>query len=344
MKYHSPANRMAICPQTMPILSAKTASRLISRHLTFETTHFYPNHPKLTLSEKLVGLLKQCVSTKTLQQIHTQMLLNSIDKPNFLLSKLIDLKNLNYASLLFSHIPVPNDYAFNIMIRGLTTTWQKYDLSLRFYYKMKSSGLRPNNFTYPFLFIACANLLAVDHGRVAHSMVFKNGFSVDGHVRHSLITMYARCGELGCARKVFDEIRERDLVSWNSMISGYSKMGFAGDAVALFETMRDEGFEPNEMTVVSVLGACGDLGDLSLGRWVEGFVVDSEMELNSYVGSALIGMYSKCGDLSSARGIFDQMKNKDVVTWNAMITGQVIPLCPPFKSSFLRKKLNYFDS
>ncbi|KAL6998700.1 hypothetical protein U1Q18_046770 [Sarracenia purpurea var. burkii] len=237
---------MAICPQTMPILSAKTASRLISRHLTFETTHFYPNHPKLTLSEKLVGLLKQCVSTKTLQQIHTQMLLNSIDKPNFLLSKLIDLKNLNYASLLFSHIPVPNDYAFNIMIRGLTTTWQKYDLSLRFYYKMKSSGLRPNNFTYPFLFIACANLLAVDHGRVAHSMVFRNGFSVDGH------------------------------------------MGFAGDAVALFETMRDEGFEPNEMTVVSVLGACGDLGDLSLGRWVEGFAVDSEMELNSYVGSALI--------------------------------------------------------
>ena len=105
--------------------------------------------------------------------------------------------------------------------------------------------------------------------------------------------MYARCGELSCARKVFDEITERDLVSWNSMISGYSKMGYAGDAVGLFQEMRGLGFEPDEMTLVSVLGACGDLGDLSLGRWVEGFVVENKMELNSYVGSALIDMYGK---------------------------------------------------
>ncbi|CAL5382612.1 unnamed protein product [Camellia sinensis] len=281
-----------------------------------------PSHPKQLLTEKLLSLLKQCVfSTKTLQQIHTQMLINSIHKPNFLLSKSIHLKDFNYASLLFSHIPLPNDYAFNIMIRGLTTTWQKFDLALKFYYQMKFSGLKPNNFTYPFLFVACANLSALDHGRLAHSVLFKNGLSVDGHASHSLITMYARCGQLGCARKVFDEISERDVVSWNSMISGYSKMGFAGDAVAVFGKMRDEGFEPDEMTVVSVLGACGDLGDLNLGRWVQGFVVNNKMQLNSYVGSALIDMYTKCGDLLSARGVFDRMVKKDVVTWNAMITG-----------------------
>ncbi|KAA8522699.1 hypothetical protein F0562_009139 [Nyssa sinensis] len=221
----------------------------------------------------------------------------------------------------FPVYPEPNEYAFNVMIRGLTSTWQKFGLSLEFYYQMKFSGIKPNNFTYPFLFIACANLLALEHGRIAHSMVFKNGLNVDGHVCHSLITMYSRCGELGYARKVFDEIRERDLVSWNSMISGYSKMGFAGEAVALFGKMRDEGFEPDEMTLVSILGACGDLGDSNLGRWIEGFVVDSGMELNSYVGSALIDMYGKCGDLTSARGIFDRMTKKDVVTWNAMITG-----------------------
>ncbi|GFZ08654.1 pentatricopeptide repeat (PPR-like) superfamily protein [Actinidia rufa] len=98
-------------------------------------------------------------------------------------------------------------------------------------------------------------------------------------------------------------------------------MGFAADAVAMFGKMKDEGFEPDEMTVVSVLGPWGDLGDLSLGRWVQGFVVDNKMELNSFVGSALIGMYEKCVDLSSARRVFDQMRYKDVVTWNAMITG-----------------------
>ncbi|XWS52255.1 hypothetical protein CRYUN_Cryun11dG0052300 [Craigia yunnanensis] len=133
--------------------------------------------------------------------------------------------------------------------------------------------------------------------------------------------MYARCGELARARKVFDEISDRDLVSWNSMISGYSKMGYASEAVGLFWKMREEGFVPDEMTLVSLLGACGDLGYLSLGMWMEGFVMKHKMELNSFIGSALIGMYGKCGDLVSARRVFDGMHGKDVVTWNAMVTG-----------------------
>lgn len=152
-------------------------------------------------------------------------------------------------------------------------------------------------------------------------MIFKYGLSDDCYVRHSLITMYARCGKIECARKVFDEITHRDLVSWNSMISGYVNMCFSGEAVAIFREMREKGFVPDEMTVVSVLGACGDLGDLSLGRWIEGFVVENERKINSYVGSALIDMYAKCGELQSARAIFDVMENKDSVTWNAMITG-----------------------
>ncbi|PRQ40785.1 putative pentatricopeptide [Rosa chinensis] len=105
--------------------------------------------------------------------------------------------------------------------------------------------------------------------------------------------MMVMCGELGYARKVFNEIPQRDSVSWNSMISGYTKMGHARDVVGLFGEMREAGFEQNEMTLVSVLGACRDLGDLSLGRWVEDFVVQKKLQLNSYLGSALIGMYGK---------------------------------------------------
>ncbi|KAK5829646.1 hypothetical protein PVK06_013439 [Gossypium arboreum] len=296
---------------------AKGSSNLVSRQITIlSETHFHQS-----FAQKLLSLLKKCTSTKLLQQIHTQMLVNAIRKPNFLLSKIIDLKNFAYASLLFSQIPQPNDYAFNVMIRGLTTAWQNYTATLHFYYQMKFLGLKPNKFTYPFLFIACANLLQLTHGQLAHSSVFKLGLDADSHTTHSLITMYARCSELGSARKVFDEITERDLVSWNSMISGYSKMGQASEAVGLFGKMREEGFVPDEMTLVSVLGACGDLGDLSLGMWVEGFVVKHKMQLSSYIGSALIDMYGKCGDLVSARRVFDGMLGKDVVTWNAMITG-----------------------
>lgn len=137
-----------------------------------------------------------------------------------------------------------------------------------------------------------------------------------------MITMYSRCGEFGFARKVFDEITQKDLVSWNSMLSGYAKMGRAKEAVEVFGRLREEsGFEPDEMSLVSVLGACGELGNLELGKWVEGFVVERDMKVNSFVGSALISMFAKCGDLVSARRIFDGMPIRDVITWNAVISG-----------------------
>lgn len=299
------------------MLKTKPSSNLFSRHLAFAE----PNVLHHSLTEKLLYLLKQCLSMKSLLQIHTQMIINSIPKPNFLLSKIIEFKDFNYASLLFAQIPYPNDYAFNIMIRGLTTIWKNHSLSIQLYYQMKLLGLKPNNFTYPFVFISCANLLALKHGQIAHSMVFKVGLDNDGHVNHSLITMYSKCSELGYAWKVFDEICDKDLVSWNSMISGYSRMGFAQEAVRLFMEMRKQGLEPDEMTLVSVLGACGDVGNLGLGKWVEELVAAKKIALNSYVGSALIDMYGKCGDLISARRVFDAMEKKDVITWNAMITG-----------------------
>ncbi|KAJ8772070.1 hypothetical protein K2173_027247 [Erythroxylum novogranatense] len=294
----------------------------ISRHILKSNANALQQHQSdITLCRKLLSLLRQCCCKRQVQQIHAQMLLNFALKPNFLLPKIIDFKDYTYASLLFEHIPEPDDYAFNVMIRGLTTTWTLYSLTIMFYYRMKFSGVRPNNFTYPFLFIACANLSELNIGRMGHGMVFKIGLETDDHVCHSMITMYARCWELGSARKVFDEISDRDLVSWNSMISGYSKMGFAKEAVGLFKEMRESGFEPSEMTLVSVLTACGDLGDLSFGTSVESYVVEKKMTLNSYIGSALIDMYGKCGDLLSARKIFDAMTTKDAVTWNAMISG-----------------------
>lgn len=305
------------------MLRIKASPHLISRYLNFDKPHSNPNPHRQALSQKLIAFLQQCLTIKQLKQIHTQMLTNSIHKPNSFLYKIVDLKDFAYAWDFFSRIPEPTEYSFNVMIRGLSTFWNKSSLSLEFYSRMKFLGLKPNKLTYPFLFIACSNLSSVGCGRVGHSSVIKRGLDEDGHVTHSLITMYARCGELGDARKVFDEIPERDLVSWNSMISGYSKMGHAGEAVGLFREMMGAGFEPNEMTLVSVLGACGELGDLKFGTWVEEFVMENKMVLNSYMGSALIHMYGKCGDLVSARRIFDSMKKKDKVTWNAMITGQV---------------------
>nr|UPT48951.1 pentatricopeptide repeat protein AaPPR1163 [Agave angustifolia] len=126
---------------------------------------------------------------------------------------------------------------------------------------------------------------------------------------------------MASARKVFDEITDRDLVSWNSMISGCVGMGFAREAVELFRGMREAGFEPCERTLASVLKACGSLGDKELGKELEGFVEERGVEVESFVGSALVNMHGKCGDLVSARRVFDGMKKRELAVWNSMITG-----------------------
>ncbi|OAY79005.1 Pentatricopeptide repeat-containing protein [Ananas comosus] len=124
--------------------------------------------------------------------------------------------------------------------------------------------------------------------------------------------MYARCGRPGDARRVFDEIPRRDLVSWNAMISGYAKAGCAAEAVALFAAMAEEGWEPNGVTLVGVLAACGDLGNSSLGRRLEEeYAGRGARGSDPFVGSALIDMYGKCGDLAAARRVFDEIPAKD---------------------------------
>ncbi|XP_068643456.1 pentatricopeptide repeat-containing protein At2g34400 [Aristolochia californica] len=273
------------------------------------------------LANKLLTLLKGCSSLQSFKQIHSQMITFSVQIHNHLLCKLVELQNLPYAALLFTHIPRHGDFSYNIMIRALTNTWQQFDAAIELYYQMKFSSIRPNNFTYPFLLIACGNTNSTTCGKVAHSSIFKTGLDTDLHVCHSLITFYAKCDQMDFAKSVFDEIGERDVVSWNSLISGYSRLGLARESVGSFRKMRMAGFEPNEMTLVSVLGSCGDLGDLELGKWIERFMEENGMKMNSYIGSSLLNMYGKCGDLESARRVFDRMSKREVITWNAMITG-----------------------
>ncbi|KAH0886786.1 hypothetical protein HID58_062882 [Brassica napus] len=232
----------------------------------------------------------------------------------------VELGDFNYASSLFSATEQPNHYSFNFMIRGLTNTWHDHGAALSLYRRMKFSGLKPDNFTYNFVFVACGNLPEIGVGRSVHSSLVKVGLDRDDHVNHSLIAMYSKCGYIDSARKVFDEITERDMVSWNSMISGYLLTGCSKDAVGLFREMEEEGVEPDERTLVSVLGACGHLGDLKTGRLLEEIAVRKKIGLSTFLGSKLISMYGKCGELDSARRVFNQMVNKDRVAWNAMIT------------------------
>ncbi|KAF8776439.1 hypothetical protein HU200_003141 [Digitaria exilis] len=138
-----------------------------------------------------------------------------------------------------------------------------------------------------------------------------------------MITAYAKRGEMAMARELFDRVPERDVVSWNAMISGYVRCGSHRHAVELFEQMQCMGEKPDTVTVLSLLSACADSGDLDIGRRLHSYLTErfSRTGLTTVLRNALIDMYAKCGSMDSALEVFRSMRDKDVSTWNSIIGG-----------------------
>ncbi|CAO2140622.1 unnamed protein product [Urochloa humidicola] len=130
-----------------------------------------------------------------------------------------------------------------------------------------------------------------------------------------------RLGDMAEAARIFMEMPERDAVSWNSMIGGYAKLGMYDRALDVFQEMQENGMEPTELTVLSALGACAEMGELEMGRRIHNYLESKGIAADGYVGNALIDMYAKCGNLKLARQVFDSMSIRDLTCWNAMIVG-----------------------
>uniref|UniRef100_A0A0E0QBS2 DYW domain-containing protein n=1 Tax=Oryza rufipogon TaxID=4529 RepID=A0A0E0QBS2_ORYRU len=138
---------------------------------------------------------------------------------------------------------------------------------------------------------------------------------------NTMIHGYAMRGEVGLAREIFDGTEDRDAFSWSSMISAYAKSRRSKEALELWREMHAASIIPDCITLVSVVSACSDLGALAVGAEVHRFVESNRIELDLKLGTALIGMYAKCGDIESAQRVFDRMPEKDVQTWSSMIIG-----------------------
>ncbi|CAL2275995.1 unnamed protein product [Prunus armeniaca] len=140
----------------------------------------------------------------------------------------------------------------------------------------------------------------------------------------SMISGYCKKGDVREAKFIFDRIPVRNLVNWNSLISGYAQNGFSEEALKAFGKMQAEGFEPDEVTVVSVLSACAQSGRLDVGKNIHDMLGHKRIKLSQIVLNALVDMYAKCGDLVNARLIFEGMTERNSVCWNAMISGLAI--------------------
>ncbi|XP_010268254.1 PREDICTED: pentatricopeptide repeat-containing protein At2g22070-like [Nelumbo nucifera] len=287
---------------------------------------------------------------------------------------------------LFNQMPARDAISYNTVISGLVGNGGSKN-ALELFIRMQKEGFERDQYTYVSVLNACSQLLNLKCGQQIHGQLIVGNVRGNLFVSNSLIDMYAKCGKIDNARWLFDQMVDRNVVSWNSMISGYLKnkepekcldlfhsmqlsgvkpdlvtvssvlgaylqsgliedatrifkemkekdrvswttmiVGYAQngkeeDALVLFGKMLSENVNPDGFTISSVVSACARLASVDRGKVVHGKAILIGVEAELQVSSALIDMYSKCGEITDASAVFDMMQARNVVSWNAMIVG-----------------------
>ncbi|KAK9084460.1 hypothetical protein Scep_030931 [Stephania cephalantha] len=262
-------------------------------------------------------------------QIHAQIVVNNCASVlPFVLNNLISLYckcgGINQALLLFS---TADDNAKTVvtwtsLISHFSHAHKPYK-ALELFRLMKSTGeVSPNQFTFSAVLPACSETLIIAHGEQMHSLVCKMGYESDIFVGSAMVDMYSKCGDMGKAMRAFDEMPERNLVSWNAMIVGFTQNRLYDQAVRLFLNVLEEKLvSPDQVSFSSALSACANLRNLHFGRQIHGTVIKDGLVDLSYVKNSLMDMYSKCRSFEDAVKLFRTMEHRDVVTWNVVAMG-----------------------
>ncbi|KAL4355256.1 hypothetical protein GQ457_06G015990 [Hibiscus cannabinus] len=277
------------------------------------------------LYSSLSKALTSASNSKQLLRIHSKIITLGLENSSFfsgkLISKYAQFKDPNSSFSVFHQVsPSANVYQWNSIIRALTHNGL-FSKALAFYSQMRKLDVLPDKCTFPSVINSCAALVDIEIGQVVHQNVLKMDLSSDLYVGNALVDMYARFGCLDEALKMFDGMPERDVVSWNSLISGYSANGYWAEALGIYRMARIEGIVPDSFTVSSVLPACGGLVNVKEGELVHCLVEKMGLHNDVVVSNGLLSMYFKFNRLVDARKIFDEMVVRDTVTWNTLICG-----------------------
>ncbi|XP_043721246.1 putative pentatricopeptide repeat-containing protein At5g37570 [Telopea speciosissima] len=287
-------------------------SNITTKYLLSPSTHHSYN------SEAVIEFCLQVSRTlDQLKQTHARLLRTQTNPhPRLLIhltSRLLQLpnNNLRYARCLFNGISnCENQFIWSSIIRSHTLHAQ-FRQSIALYTQMHRMGISPNGFTFSSVLNACARIPAILQGRQIHTQIIESGYFSNTVVHTALLDMYAKCGAANDARLVFDQMTDRDVVSWTAMISGYTKVGMMEDARQLFDVMG----ERNVVSWTTMVAGYANAGDIGAAKEL----FDQMPEKNSITWTAMIAGYGKCGDVVGARRVFDEMAMRDSACWAAMI-------------------------
>lgn len=278
------------------------------------------------LENRYNRLLQSCSSLSTLKQIHSALTTIGFIRQSPHLGAQIIAKYSKYehpeiARSLFDEIrSEQNSFLWNTLLRGYTNGGH-FNKTLELYLLMQRTGVRPNNYTFPFVLKSCASESLSVQGKLVHGEIIRTGFDSDMYVEAALVDMYAKCGLIDDGRRVFDKMSKRDMVCWTVMITAYEQAERAKDALILLQKMQQEGISIDSVAVVSISSAVGQLGDSKMAESVHAYAICNALLLDDMCAkNAIIGMYAKCAEVEKARLVFDSMEERDWISWNSILS------------------------
>uniref|UniRef100_A0A0D9V9E9 RRM domain-containing protein n=1 Tax=Leersia perrieri TaxID=77586 RepID=A0A0D9V9E9_9ORYZ len=244
---------------------------------------------------------------------------SDVSVTNSILGMYLSFGNLVIGRDIFKKISVNDVVSWTMMMGFLLEESQAIEV-IRLFVQMRLRGIVPDRVAMVTVVQACAHLGDAMMGKLVHNQIVTRGFSGELLAINSLITMYAKCEDLGSARMLFDGIREKSLVSWTAMVSAYVENGYTLEGMYLFAKMRHEGlFMIDYVTLVTLLLACYEIAKFELCIQLHGYCFKSGLCLYKPVLNTLIAVYGKCGYVTLAHKVFDEMISRNAVSWNTMI-------------------------
>ncbi|TXG47647.1 hypothetical protein EZV62_026941 [Acer yangbiense] len=290
---------------------------------------FYSSKRSRLYSETYCSVLQLCADCKSLvdgKKVHSIIRDNGIVVDGVLGSKLafmyVTCGDLKEGRRVFDTIANEKVFMWNFLMNEYSKVGD-FKESVHLFNKMIQLGVYVDSYTFSCVLKCLAALGSFKDGPLVHGYLLKLGYGCYSNVVNSLITFYFKCGKVDNARKLFDEMNDRDVVSWNSMISGFVANGLAEKGLEIFIEMLNSDFDVDLATMVTVLSGCANCGAgaLVFGRTVHTFAMKSGFNKEITFNNTLLDMYSKCGDLDSAVRVFEKMGKRSVVSWTSMITG-----------------------
>jgi pentatricopeptide repeat protein len=228
--------------------------------------------------------------------------------------------NVERALELFWEMPARNLVSWNAIIAGCVQNGQVYE-ALNIFQQLRLTDAELDSHTFASVLPACASLAALEQGKEIHEEIIRSGLQSYVTVENSLLDMYAKCGSIEDAWKVFDRMKKRDIVSWNAMLVGYAIHGCGKEAIHLFEQMKHSGIGPDHVTFIGVLSATCHAGLVDDGRqYFHSMVGDYHITPVMEHYCCMVDLLGRSGSLDEAQDFINKMPVKpDAAVWGSLL-------------------------